>query len=354
MPEFSFSAIDDAGTRQAGVRNAATVEALGDALRREGLFVLSVDVSDAATVAKRFSRRGNHAALLEFTRAMATLLPAGLPLAQSLDAASRMAPDSLRAIIADVRARVERGERLASALAEHADVFPAHFVGLVRAGERAGSLAVAFERLATQLEREAELRARLFSAALYPTVLAVAGGAAMLVLVLVVLPQFAALLSDAGAELPASTRTVLGFSSALRTYWWSLPVAATLVVFAILRARQDVGARTTLARTVDRIPFIGRLQREIAAARFARLTGTLLQGGSPLIGALDDSAAAIDTPLARAAIERVRDRVRAGAALHQALASESAFPPLLRQLTALGEESARLGEFLLKAAELFE
>jgi general secretion pathway protein F len=354
MPAFSFTAVDNAGLRHAGVRDAASVEALGDALRREGFFVLGVNESDAATVAKRFSSRRDHAALLDFTRAMATLLPAGLPLSQALDAASRMSPESLRGVLGDVRTRVERGERLASALAEHVGAIPSHYIGLVRAGERSGALAGAFERLAVQLEREAELRARLFSAALYPSVLAVAGGAAMLVLVLVVLPQFAALLSDAGAELPASTRTVLAISSTLRTYWMLLPMLAAAIALIVVRARRNVAVRLGVARVLARLPIIGALRRESSAARFARLTGTLVQGGAPLLGALDDTAAAIDSPLARGAIERVRDRVRSGGALHEALAHEPTFPPLLTQLTALGEESARLGEFLLKAAELFE
>ena len=324
-------------------------------LRDEGLFVLEVEAakSDSSASGARSAWRARRD-LLDVTRTLATLLPAGLPLPRALDAAAKMGDGQMATVLGEIRTRVERGERLANALRAHAAIFPTHYVGLVRAGERAGDLAGAFVRLSDQLERESQLRAKLASALLYPAILASAGGIAMLVLLLVVLPNFATLLTDAGAKLPATTSIVLAVSGGLRRFWFVLPVAVIVPVIVIARAWADSTGRLTIATTLDRLPLLGPMLREMAAARFARITGTLIAGGAPLLGALEDAESAVGSPLQRAAAGRIRVAVREGAPLHAALAREKSFPPLLAQLTALGEESARLGEFLLKAATLFE
>jgi general secretion pathway protein F len=355
MPSFEFSVATPSGERRRGVRDASSAESLTATLRAEGAFVLEVAVSSRSggAQARRTIRRARRD-LLEMTTALASLLPAGLPLAKALDAASRMASEAGAAVLSEVRTRVERGESLAAALAAHREVFPPHYVGLVAAGERSGDLAGSFVRLAAQLEREATIRARLLSAAVYPLVLAVAGGAALLVLLLVVLPSFAELLTGSGARLPTSTAIVLPISGAIRRGWYLIPllIAGAIGGFEMVRSRPQ--GRLALARFISRIPLVGMLARDIAAARFARLSGTLLAGGAPLLSALELAGASVGAPLTEAATVRVRTAVREGGSLNAALRREPAFPPLLAQLAALGEESARLDEFLLKAATLFE
>lgn len=351
MPSFAFTAVDLAGARRRGVREAATDDAVAAALRTEGLFVLDLRPAAPRRAAKAGVPRTD---LLEVTRTLATLLPAGLPLPRALEAARGMGGGALDALLDEVRSRVERGERLADALAAHPAAFRPFYVSLVRAGERTGDLADAFARLTDLLERESRLRAKLLSALLYPLILAVAGGVAMLVILFVVLPGFAELLTGSGATMPASTALVLGVSAAVRRFWFLLPALAVLAAMLVAALRRRTDGRQFIARCVDRIPVAGALMRDAAAARFARTTGTLLAGGSPLLPSLDDAIEATAAPLAVAAGGRVRIAVREGMPLHRALEREPAFPPILAQLTALGEESGRLGEFLLKAAQLFE
>lgn len=353
MPSFAFTAVDLSGSRHKGVRVAASDDAATATLRAEGLFVLQVSEAVAPTAA-RYTSLAARRDLLDVTRTIATLLPAGLPLPRALDAAGTMGSGALSSILADICARVERGERLAAALGIYPTVFKPHYVGLVRAGERTGDLPAAFIRLSDLLEREAQLRSRLVSALLYPLILAVAGGAAMLVLLLVVLPNFAELLTDSGARLPATTEFVLAASALFRRYWFLLPAAVVSVTTLLAALRRRPSGRLALARFVDRMPLAGALVRDTAAARFARTTGTLLAGGAPLLNALEDATIAAGSALAHAAGARAQVAVREGMSLHRALEREDSFPPLLAQLTALGEESARLGEFLLKAAHLFE
>jgi type II secretory pathway component PulF len=355
MPSFTYSAVDPAGSRRQGVAEWTNRAAATAALRGEGLLVLDLreaeSAIDDATARDRRATRGD---LLDLTRTLAALLPAGLPLPRALDASRRMARGGYASVLGEVRQKIERGERLAVALAAHPSLFPAHYIGLVRAGERTGDLAGAFARLTEQLEREAQIRSRLLSATLYPLILAVAGGSAMLVLLTVVLPNFAALLQDTGTALPTTTVVVLGLGAALRRFWFVLPAIAVVATLTLVRLRAHPAGRLALARFADGMPLLGPLLREIAAARFARVTGTLLAGGAPLLSALDDATVATTSPLAHEAAGRVRVAVREGAALHRAMQREPAFPPLLVQLAALGEESARLDEFLLKAAVLFE
>jgi type II secretory pathway component PulF len=354
MPNFAFVAINFAGAKQHGDREAPSKSALTEALEREGLFVLEVAERTSGTARAAFSGLNNSNNLLDATRALAALLPAGLPLARSLDAAARLSAGAIAIALADVRTRVERGDSVAAALSAHSNLFPPHYIGLVRAGERAGDLGTAFSRLADQLEREATLRNRLLAAALYPIILTVAGGGAVLVLLLVVLPNFAELFKGSGAQLPRTTQFVLAASTALRRFWYLIPIALAAIAAIITSARSSSSGRLALAQFIDNLPLIRGLRRDAIAARFARLTGTLLSSGAPLLSALDDTIAPVGDALAESALIRVRSAVREGASLTAAITAEPIFPPLLAQLTAVGEESSRLPDFLLKAAQLFE
>jgi len=321
-------------------------------LESRGLVVLDIHERDDGAASG--GRRISHAALEDAMRALAALLPAGLPLARALDAAASTAPPALAERLLDIRARVERGEALASAFAAHGDVMSPAAVGIIRAGERAGDLDAAFARLANQLEREGALRARLISAAIYPALLTVAGGAAVLVLLLFVLPRFADMLTGTGARLPASTALLLAASSMAQRNWWAFPLLAVALVALGTWLRATPDGRRAWARTLLALPVVRAFRRESLAAECARLISVLLRGGASLLSALDDAAASMSDPLAREALLRARERVRAGAPLHAALGAESVFPPLLASLVATGEEAGRLQDFLERGAELFE
>jgi type II secretory pathway component PulF len=354
---YQFSAIDPSGRRLAGVEAASSEAALNLALAARGLLVLDVKPastgSGSANAGLR-SRGRDRREVLEVTRAMAALLPAGLPLARALATSSAMATGRVQAAIDQVRIRVERGESLAESLRQYSGLFPSIYVGLIRAGERSGDLAGAFARLATQLEREEQLRARLLSVSIYPLILASAGGIAILVLLFLVIPRFVELLQGTGATLPRSTAFLLTLSAALRQYWIALaaiPVALG-VILAWMRQTPE-GARSA-SRLLLSLPLIQLFRQQALAARFARLLGTLLGGGAPLLPALGDTAASIGDPVARDDLERVMSRVREGTPLHRALSEGSLFPGLLSQLVSVGEESGQLQRFLLKAADILE
>ena len=351
MPGFRFRTIDADGRRARGEAQASSAAALVRDLEARHLTVLDVRQRDAAPPdAARVSRR----AVADAVRALASLLDAGLPVARALDLTAETAPGGLAAVLRDVRARLERGESVAAAMAAHPASFSATSTGVVRAGERAGDLDGALARLAGQLERDEALRARLVSAAIYPAILTLAGGAAIVVLLLFVLPRFAALLDGTGIPLPASTAFLLGAATALRANWIALPAAAAAFVALLVWLRGTDAGRRASAQALLALPVVGGFRRDLLAAGCARSLGVLLRGGSPLPSALDDAAAAATDPLLREALARSRARVIAGSTLNAALAAEPIFDRVLVSLVATGEEAGRLADFLARAADLFE
>ncbi len=353
MPRFAWEAVDTAGKRTRGRLTAPTLQAVRRELELQGLLPLDVAETreDPTTSLPMFGRRRG---VLEFTRAVAALLPAGMPLARCLAAGAESAPPSLRPALDSVRTRVERGDALADALEAIPGLFSPVYVGVVRAGEKSGGLDGAFERLADHLERQDELSSKLVSMAIYPALLAVVGVAATLLLVLFVLPRFGELLTSSGADLPPLTAGMMALVQFTSDQWiWIL--AVPLVAFVgVGVARATEGGRTVLSRVVLGVPLVGGVRREALAGGFSRILGELLAGGAPLLASLEDARDSLGDPVVRREIERVRVRVREGGSLRDALAAGSVFPSGLGRMVQLGEESGRLADFTLKAAEMHE
>ena len=354
MPTYAYQAVTLTGDRLKGNEHAASPGALSRTLEERGLLVLDVAESSAAPGGGGWFNFGRRRDVLEVTRAMAALLPVGMPLAQALNAASGVCSGEVRSALTEVRARVERGETLSAALGAYPRFFPPLYVGLVRAGEKSGDVDSAFARLAETLEREEQLRGRVLSAAIYPLLLACAGTVAVTVLLFFVLPRFVGLLAGSGAKLPASTQFLLDVSDALHRFWPVLVVIPLLLVLAATWARNTVEGRRAFARLMLTVPLVRTLRSYALAARFARLVGVLLGGGAPLLTALDDTVESIGDPIARDDTARIRTSVREGSSLRAAVATSPVFPALLAQLIGVGEDAGQLRTFLLKSADIFE
>ncbi len=354
MPAFAYRAVDRSGKRLRGAEEAPSPRALTLTLEARGLLVVDVAESAADPGRKPGVFGSQRQAVLEVTRAVAALLQAGLPLARALSAAAHVAGVDTRPVIEAGRERVSRGESLAGALSGHPALFSPLYVGVVRAGERSGDLAGAFSRLATQLDRDAQLRSRLLSLAIYPLILAGAGTVALMVLAFFVLPRFAELLQSTGAALPRSTALVLAIANGMRHGWPLLLGGVAALPLVVIWSRQTDDGRRAVSRFLIGAPGVGALRRQALSARTARLLGVLVGGGAPLLTALDEARACLADPLAQQDVQRAATLVREGAPLHRAIAQGGLFHPLLAQLVAVGEESGRLPEFLLKAADIFE
>jgi type II secretory pathway component PulF len=355
MPNFAYQAVDNAGRARNGEASAVSIGALTKSLEERGLLVLDVaETRVGATKSGGGFRFGRRREILEVTRALASLLPVGMPLSQALQAASNVASGDVRAAILEVKARVERGDTLSTALAEHPAFFSPLYVGLVRAGERSGDIDTAFARLSTQLERDEALRARILSASIYPLLLATAGTIAVSVLLFFVLPKFVTLLEGSGAKLPSSTSTLLALSAFLHRVWPALAILPFVLAGLLAWTRTSEEGRRFASRAMLAVPAVNTLREYALAARFSRLLGVLLGGGAPLLVALDDTIESIGDPIAQDDVVRIRTRVREGSSLRAAVTDSPIFPPLLAQLIGVGEEAGQLKEFLTKSAEIFE
>lgn len=354
MPLYAYKAIDPRGRRTKGRLSASSPDVVLRDLQGQGLVALEVQESKPNGSGSGGLGLGRRRAVLEFTRAVASLLPAGMPLARALGAGTTAAPDSIRPALESILSKVERGEPLAAALSEHPRLFSSLYVGLVRAGEKSGSLDNSFGRLTAHFERDSELRSKLVSMSIYPILLGLVGIAAILVLVLFVLPRFSDLLLSSGAALPTTTALVVGVAVAAREQWWILAIQPPLLLLLLTWLRTTDRGRNTSSEILVRLPMIGSWRKQHLGASFARMVGELLAGGAPLLLALEDARDCMTDSVAQAETDRIRMRVREGSSLNAAISEGGLFPAVLTQLVALGEEAGQLANFLLKAAELLE
>lgn len=362
MPAFRFTAIDAQGQIQRGVMEAPDQAAVIDRLQRQGHTPMRADPAEGghrwteiftADLARR--RSLNRQDVADVTRELATMLAAGQDLDRALRFIVETAPSPrVRTVMDRVREKVRGGSALAAALAQEPQSFPKLHVGLIRAGEAGGALAETLDRLAGLLERERSLAATVQSALIYPALLVVAAVATIGTLVGYVLPVFAPLFAESGAELPTMTRMLMGLGDFLQKAGPWLMILLVILGVALRQALKNDGFRRPVDRLLLRVPVLGSLLRESLAARFTRTLGTLLKNGVPLIAALAIVTETIGNLAAVAAIERASESAKGGAGLSRPLGEARIFPERTIHLLRLGEETAQLSAMALKAAEIHE
>jgi general secretion pathway protein F len=362
MPQFRWSTVNSGGDVASGVMEAPDRTSVVERLQRQGQIVLRADPADrrsGLSALLRLELRGTRGldgtALTDVTRELAIMLAAG----QDLDRALRFVVENTRsararATLGNVRDKVRAGSSLAAALAGEPRSFSKLYIGLVRAGEAGGSLPASLERIAGLLERERNLSASLRAAMIYPALLVVAAVGSVVLLLEYVLPQFTPIFEQAGAKLPASTRTlmVLGEAVGAAGPWLLLGLFAAVVVGRRLLAQPVY--RIKADRLVLRLPIVGTLMRETLAARLTRTLGSLLQNGVPLIAALGITKDALGNLAAAAAVEAAAVATKSGAGLARPLAKSGLFPARTIHLLQLGEEAAQLSAMALKAADIHD
>lgn len=293
--------------------------------------------------------------LATFTRQLATLLGAGQPLERALTILLEL-PDEAgtRRALTEIRDAVRGGASLSAALEAQHGAFPPIHVNLVRAGEAGGNLHDTLQRLADYLERSQALRARVANALLYPAILLLVVGAAILFLLGYVTPQFAQMYASLDVPLPWFTRTVLALGEFVSSWWLPLLAVPALALLWAGRRWRDPVARERLDGWLLRRRLVGDFVARLETSRLARTLGTLLRNGVPMLAALEISAAVVGNRVLAGDVARAAEEVRNGRALSAALAQGRHFPRLALQMVQVGEESGALDAMLLKTADLFE
>lgn len=291
-----------------------------------------------------------------FTRQMATMMKAGVPLVQSFDiVADGVDNPTLAELIRSIREDVAAGSGFALSLRKHPKYFDDLFCNLVESGEQSGSLETMLDRIATYKEKTERLKAKIKKAMTYPIAVIVVAIVVTGILLVKVVPQFAETFSSFGADLPAFTLFVLGLSNLAQEYWLQAIVLAVAAgfIFKSLKQRNKSFA-IALDKLALRIPITGNIVYQSIVARFARTLSTTFAAGVPLIDALESVAGATGNAIYESAVLRVRDEVATGTQLNVALRQTKMFPTMLIQMTTIGEESGSLDEMLDKVATYYE
>jgi type IV pilus assembly protein PilC len=291
-----------------------------------------------------------------FTRQMATMMKAGVPLVQSFDiVADGVDNPTLAELIRAIREDVAAGTGFAPSLRKHPKYFDDLFCNLVESGEQSGSLETMLDRIATYKEKTERLKAKIKKAMTYPIAVVVVAIVVTGILLVKVVPQFAETFSSFGAELPAFTLFVLGLSDLAQAYWFQALIVLIASVFIFKKLKQsNKSFAVFLDRLILRVPIIGQIVYQSIIARFARTLSTTFAAGVPLIDALDSVAGATGNAIYETAVLKVRDEVSTGTQLNVALRQTKMFPSMLLQMTTIGEESGSLDEMLDKVANYYE
>ena len=353
MPVFAYRALTAAGHGRRGVIDAESARAAWQALRNRGVFPTEL-AEERAT--RRAARRGVAAAeLAGATRALATLVAAGVPVTEALAAVGEETEQAALAnAFTHAHARLREGVPLADALGASPAVFAPLFCDVVRAGEASGALPAVLLRLADHAEATAATRARLRAALTYPAVMVLATAAVLAFLLTWVVPQVTHLFAESGARLPLATRALVAVTHLVAVSWWAvLPLGMGTVLGLGAWARTESG-RERVDAIMLRLPLVAGLVRKVASARLARTLATLLAGGVPLEAALGIAVPVMGNRTLAAAAARAREAVRQGQPLAAALAASGAFPPLLVRLAAVGERGGSLAGTLERAAAAHE
>ena len=361
MPDFSYAAIDTAGRERRGRLVAADRDAAQAKLLERKLFPVRIDDahrnSEVTPLLQRnisFRRRLSAKQLTLFTRQVATLTQVA-PLEEALRTIVRQSEqEHVRRVLSRVHTGVVEGRRLSEAMAIEAASFPALYRAMVSAGESSGSLPDILERLADLQERQAVVRGKVLAAVAYPLSLAVVATVVVIALMIFVVPKVVEQFEDMGQQLPLLTRIVIAISDLLSGYWWLLLGLIIGGGLLLWRALKDEGFRLRFDRGLLRLPLIGRLLRDLHAARMARTLSTMVASKLPLIEGVALTARTVNNRALRLASEEIVDAIREGGSLSAALRRSAVFPPLLVYMAAGGESSGRLDLMLERAADYLE
>src|SRR6266516_108619 len=347
MSAYTYRAARQDGAIVTGAIEAESNGQAATILTSRGLYAISVAPS-AEEQRPSASRRD----LAIVFRSIAALVSAGVPLERDVAATQQIASGPLRLTLSVARERLREGGTFAHALATGRGIVPPLVLGMVRAGERGSQLGTALDQVATHLEQEADLVARVRQALTYPVFLAVAGVASVLVITTVVVPRFAAILGDLGQQLPPATRLLLATSQFLSRFWIPLLLVAVAATWSAIEWVRRPAGRKQLEEALLRIPCIGSVRRALATARVMRALGGMLRAGMPLLPALDAAREAAGDLAIAERLARSRERVLQGAPLALALEREAALTASALQLVMVGESSGRVAEMAVGAGNL--
>ena len=357
MPTFKYVAKDQSSRNVMGKIVADQQSAVIEELRKRNLTIISVNAVRESGISRlSFLTRGvREDDLVIFTRQLATMVEAGIPILQALDALQeQITHQYFQSVIATVRDDIQLGSSLSAAFAKHTRAFDHLYVNMVRVGETGGVLSSILDRIATYLEKTIRLKRKVKSALIYPAVVVSMAIAITTLLLVKVVPTFASIYASFDQQLPGLTLVLIGVSTWLKTNL--LLVIAILIVVAFLLARWYKTDRGRLAidQFILQVPIFGPLIRKVVISRFSRTLATLLQTGVPILESLDIVGKSSGNRVMEKVLESVKNNVREGESIAAPLVKSGVFPPMVTRMISIGEKSGQLEKMLNKVAEFYD
>ena len=352
---FDWKGTDRAGKKVSGETKGSNVTLVKAQLRKQGINAGSVKKRSKPLLS--FGSKITPADISLFTRQLATMMKAGVPLVQSFDiVAGGVDNPAMKALIKNIANEVSGGNSFAAAVsAQPKEYFDELFCNLIAAGEQSGSLETMLDRLATYKEKSEALKAKIKSAMNYPISVLVIAGIVTVILLIKVIPQFESMFSSFGGELPAFTQMVVGASEFMQAWWIVIMIGIGLTYAAYKQIHKTSQAfRDGQERLTLKMPVVGDIIDKSCIARFARTLSTTFAAGVPLVDALDSASGAAGNVVYKNAILKIKNEVSGGTQLNHAMRQANVFPSMVIQMVAIGEESGALDAMLDKSATYYE
>ncbi len=348
---FAWDGRDRSGRAASGEIRAPSAAMASVLLRRQGIAVAHLKKKAAPR-----NRKVSEKDLCAFTRQLATMMKAGVPLLQSFEIVARgHANPAVSRLLLDLRADVETGTSLAQAFQRYPQYFDRLFCSLVAAGEQAGILEELLARLATYKEKTLALRGKIRSAMFYPAAVLAVAVIVTAVIMIWVVPSFKSVFESFGAELPLPTLIVIWISDQVVAYWYMVVGGVTVATTLFMRAwKRSAAMQAATDRLLLKLPVIGNILRKAVVARWTRTLATMFSAGVPLVESLESVGGAAGNAVYHGATQRIAAAVVSGTSLTTAMQQSQVFPSLVTQMAAIGEESGALDDMLRKAAEFYE
>ena len=357
MPKYAYVATTTEGQQVKGERDAPDEKTILTMIRQEGHFPVSVTkISESVSGGRVTKQKIPIKPLATFCTQLSTVLRAGVPLATSLEMmAAQIEHPALKLIVEDAYTQILSGRSLYESFYTYSENLPGVFLNMIEAGEASGQLDQCMTRAADTLTRSAKLTGRVKSAMVYPIVLLVLTTGITLLLMTVVIPQFAELFaSNENAELPALTTILIGMSNFIMTKGYILIILVVGLIFAIRGALANKKIRFSYDKNKLLLPVIGSRMKKIVTARYARTMVTMISAGIPLTSALEVSARSLNNKFMEGVVNEIVEAVRMGQGMGPVMARLEVFPPMIVHMTKLGEASGELEALLEKTAEFYE
>jgi len=357
MPTFKYAAKTQDAQNVLGKMVADSETAVIEELRRRKLIIVSVSPLKETMFAKfSFVRKKVSADdLVIFSRQLATMIEAGIPILQALDALQeQMTQAYFKSVIANVRDEIQIGSSLSVAFAKHSRVFDPLFTNMVRVGETGGVLNTILDRIASYMEKSLRLKRKVKSALIYPCVVICMAIVITTLLLVKVVPTFASIYASFGRELPFMTQLLINISNTLKSQIHYHIAGLVVISFILSRWYRTEKGALIIDRTKLRLPIFGELLRKVAISRFSRTLATLVQSGVPILESLDIVGKSIGNKVLEVVVSEVKNNVREGESIAVPLVKSNVFPPMVTRMIAIGEKSGQLEKMLTKIAEFYD